>query len=282
MVQQHEGIFHCRRGTRLEHDRMIEATGLLDSKMSAVELRPGVRRPDWSLVTRPAAQEALTGRTAARSGLIEKWSTTLGKTEDFMWRSIMELFPTLGRPPQVEEIASALKMKREGLLLVLRELQQRDLLAFDEATGAITHAYPFTGSKSRHRVRLGERTLNALCAVDALGVGAMYRQDISIESSCQFCNAEIRIVTRRKGAALGSVSPASTVVWYDVAYSGGCAATSCCPSIAFFCSDDHLQRWLARRATPRQGYRLSPDDALEMGRALFGPVLAASTMDRGG
>lgn len=251
MVQHHEGIFHCRKGTRLERDRMIEATGLLDSKMSTVELRPGVRRPDWSVVTRPAVQEALTGRTAARSGLIEKWSTTLGKTEDLVWRSIMELFPTLGRPPRVEEIASATKMNREGLLPVLRELRQRDLLAFDEATGSVTHAYPFTGGKSRHRVRLGGRTLNALCAVDALGVGAMYRQDISIESSCQFCNAEIRVVTQRKGAALGSVSPASAVVWYDAVYAAGCAATSCCPSIAFFCSDDHLRRWLASRAPQR-------------------------------
>jgi alkylmercury lyase len=261
---------------------MIEATRSLESTLSAVELRPGVRRPDWSVVTQPAAREALGRHMAARSGLVEKWSRALGKTEDLVWRSIMELFPTLGRPPRVEEIVSATKMSREGLLPVLRELQQRDLLAFDEATGSVTHAYPFTGSESRHRVRLVERTLNALCAVDALGVGAMYRQDIAIESSCQFCNAEVRVATRRKGAALCSVSPASAVVWYDAVYAGGCAATSCCPSIAFFCSDDHLQRWLARRAAPRQGYRLSPVDALEMGRALFGPVLAAPTMDRGG
>ncbi|MDE2167645.1 MAG: alkylmercury lyase family protein [Alphaproteobacteria bacterium] len=253
---------------------MIEATRSLGSTMSAVELHPGVRRPDWSVVTRPAAREALGGRIAARSGLLAKWSTTLGKTEDLVWRSIMDLFPTLGRPPRVEEIASATKMSRDGLLPVLRELQQRDLLVFDEAMGSVTHAYPFTGSKSRHRVRLGERTLNALCAVDALGVGAMYRQDISIESSCHFCNAEIRIATRRNGAALANVFPASAVVWYDAVYSGGCAATSCCPSIAFFCSDDHLRQWLVPRAKPQHGYRLWPDEALEVGRALFGPVLA--------
>lgn len=244
------------------------------SNGAAVELRSGVRRPDWSVVTQPAAREALSGRTATRSGLIEKWSTSLDDTEDLVWRRTLELFSVLGRPPRFEEVASSANVQQERLALVLRRLQQRDLLAVDEVTGSIAHAYPFTASDSGHRVYLGERVLNALCAVDALGVGAMYGQDVSIESSCHLCDIEIRIATARSGTALDSVSPPSAVVWYDAVYSGGCAATSCCPSIAFFCSDDHLRQWLSPRAAQRHGYRLSPDEALEMGRALFGPVLS--------
>ena len=264
----------------MERDSMIETMRAAEPKAAAVELRPGVHRPDWSVVTQPAAREALSGRTAARSGLIEKWSTRLDEAEDLVWRSVLELFSLLGRPPRLEEIASATKMHRKRLAPVLRQLQQLDLLAFDGATGSIAHAYPFTGSNTGHRVHLGERVLNALCAVDALGVGAMYRRDISIESSCHVCGAEIRIATARNGTALESISPASAVVWYDAVYSGGCAATSCCPSIAFFCSDDHLQQWLAARAAQRQGYRLSPDEALELGRALFGPVLSTPAVSR--
>jgi alkylmercury lyase len=266
----------------MEHGSMIQATMPAETNWAAVELRPGVRRPDWSVVTHPVAREALSGRTAARSGLIEKWLARLDEAEDVVWRCVLELFAALGRAPRLEEIASATKMQRKRLAPVLRQLQQRDLLAFDEATGSIAHAYPFTESNTGHRVHLGERVLNALCAVDALGVGAMYGRDIMIESFCHFCSAEICVATRRNGTSLGGVSPGSTVVWYDAVYAGDCAATSCCPSIAFFCSDDHLQRWLASRATQRQGYRLSPDEATEMGRALFGPVLSVPTMSRRG
>lgn len=261
---------------------MPQATGPSDSKAAVIELRPGVYRPDWSVVTQPAAWEALGGRMAARSGLIEKWTAAPDEAEDLVWRRVLELFPVLGRPPRLEEIAGATKMRQERLAPVLRQLQQRDLLALDEATGSIAHAYPFTGSDTGHRVHLGERVLNALCAVDALGVGSMCRRDVSIESSCHLCGAEIRLATARNGTALGSVSPESAVVWYEAVYAGGCAATSCCPGTTFFCSDDHLRRSRASRAAQGQGCRLSPDEALEMGRALFGPVLstpAASRLD---
>ena len=246
------------------------------SNEAALELRPGVRRPDWSVVTLPGAREAL-GRGTA---LIEKWSTRLNDLEDLVWQSVLQLFAMLGRPPRLPEIANAAKIDPERLAHVLKQLQQRDLLAFDEATGSIAHAYPFTGSNTGHQVLLGGRILNALCAVDALGAGAMYRRDTAIASSCDFCGAEIRIETRDDGTALSGVAPETAVVWYDAAYSGGCAATSCCPGIVFFCSDDHLRRRLASRGARRDGYRLSQNEALEMGRALFAPVLAVPTVNR--
>jgi hypothetical protein len=227
-------------------------------------------------VTLPGAREAL-GRGTA---LIEKWSTRLDDVEDFVWQSVLRLFATLGRPPRLPEIANAAKIDPERLAHVLKQLEQCDLLGVDEATAAIAHAYPFTGSSTGHRVRLGELILNALCAIDALGAGAMYRQDTAIASSCDFCGAEIRIETRDNGTRLGAVSPETAVVWYDAAYAGGCAATSCCPGIVFLCSDDHLRRRLASRGARRDGYRLSPNEALEIGRALFEPALAEPTPNR--
>jgi alkylmercury lyase len=43
----------------------------------AIEIRAGVFRPDWSAVTRPPARHALTGRMAARAGLLDRWSYRL-------------------------------------------------------------------------------------------------------------------------------------------------------------------------------------------------------------
>jgi len=45
--------------------------------------------------------------------------------------------------------------------------------------------------------------------------------------------------------------------------------------LAFFCSEGELQQWVSIQNQPR-GYRLTLDEALEVGRALFEPVLAAA------
>src|SRR6266853_567956 len=101
----------------MAHDSMTSTTGPAHSNGVAVALRPGVHRPDWSVVT----------QAAARAGLIEKWSARLDEAEDLVWRCVLELFPALGRAPRLEEIASATKMQRERLAPVLRQLQRRDL-----------------------------------------------------------------------------------------------------------------------------------------------------------
>jgi hypothetical protein len=134
--------------------------------------------------------------------------------------------------------------------------------------------YPFTEAQTGHRVRLGGHVIAAMCAIDALGVGAMYGRDIDVEAACRWCGGDIRVATADQGRALADVSPPGAVVWYDFAYDGS-AAVSCCPAMALFCSDEHLERW--RMSTPeRRGLRLSTREALEVGRALFGPVLRAA------
>jgi hypothetical protein len=104
----------------------------------------------------------------------------------------------------------------------------------------------------------------------------MFRLDAVIQSSCRICGSRIEIGTAQAGKSLGYAQPADAVIWYDLAYSES-AAASCCPSIAFFCSDGDMQRWLIAQGSPREGYRLTLDEALEVSRALFEPVLAATT-----
>ena len=71
---------------------------------------------------------------------------------------------------------------------------------------------------------------------------------------------------------LEAVEPASTVVWYSLAFDG-CVAQSCCPSTQFFCSDDHLTAWRAGNGARTTGDRLNMREALEIGIALFEPLL---------
>jgi hypothetical protein len=86
---------------------------------------------------------------------------------------VLELFGELGRPPNLAEICHSTGGVPEQVRAHLAELQVHDLLGIDPATGLIVYAYPFTSQATEHRVELYGRTLNALCAIDALGVGGI-------------------------------------------------------------------------------------------------------------
>jgi hypothetical protein len=239
------------------------------------EIRPGIRRPDWSAVTRPAAREALLARNRWRIGLAERWNHTLEPAQDRVWRTVLELFARSGKPPHLREISEETGLSIENLRTFIGELEAHDLLGSGPLAD-VRYAYPFTGDQTEHRVQLRGRKLHAVCAIDALGIAAMFGTDVVIESSCRVCGAGIEIGTAQDGKSLSYAQPVNAVVWYDLAYSG-CAAASCCRSIAFFCSEAELQSWVSAQTPQRTGYRLTLDDSLEVGRALFEPVLAATT-----
>jgi alkylmercury lyase len=243
-----------------------------ESRMAA-EIRPGVSRPDWSVVTKHAAREALIGRDRSRAGSCEKWTGTLATLQDLTWRTVLALFGRFGRPPHLAEIGREIGLPLDQVRGLVVELEAHDLLGMDQAAGVILYAYPFTGQATEHRVELHGHRLNALCAIDALGAGGMYRTDVTITSSCRFCGTGIAIGTAQNGTALRDARPITAVVWHDLAYRQ-ITATSCCPSIAFFCGDEHLREWLAEQTAERAGHRLTLDEALEVGRAIFEPVLA--------
>ena len=191
----------------------------------AAEIRPGVHRPDWSVVTKPAAREALIGRDRSRAGPAEEWIDALPMPQDLVWRTVLQLFGRFGRPPHLSEVGTAIGLVPEQVRMLVSELQAHDLLGMDEAASTIVYAYPLTGAATDHRVELYGHTLNALCAIDALGVGGMYQTDVTVASSCRLCATGIEIRTARKGAALRDARPAAPVVWYEFAH-GHAAATS--------------------------------------------------------
>lgn len=238
----------------------------------AVEIRPGVLRPDWSVVATTAARQALRGRVAGRTGLLEHWSKPLDADADRVWQTLLRMFVHEGRPPRATEIATEIRMPSESVTAILHELERRDLIGLKPGTDMIRFAYPWTTSPGGHRVALGGHALWALCAIDALGAARMYRADASIDSTCTFCANKIYVATALHGRALRTMSPPDAVVWYDFAFAG-CAAASCCPSIVFFCSNVHLQAWLGAKSPRPDGVRLRMAEALEVGGAVFGPIL---------
>lgn len=237
----------------------------------AVEIRPGVLRPDWTVAGTPRAREALAGRLAARAGLLDRWAVSLPADEDLVWRTILRLYAERGQPPSRAAIVAESRIATSDIAGLIAALRSHDLVDIDHQ-GDIKLAYPFTVANTEHRVDLHGKVLHALCAIDALGVADMYGTDVPITSLCHHCSAALCVETASQGKVLKNVVPDSSVVWYDFAYDGS-AATSCCPAIAFFCSDEHLRVWLDHANPRRSGIRLTMDEALEVGRAIFGPVL---------
>ena len=118
-----------------------------------------------------------------------------------------------------------------------------------------------------------------MCAIDALGVGTMYGTSTVIESRCRFCRTAIGVRTVEHGRRLETALPTSAVVFARIGYRGGCAATSLCTTIAFFCNDAHLDQWRLAQELEGPGLRLSIEEAFQVGRAIFGPVLVPPTSE---
>jgi hypothetical protein len=238
-------------------------------------LRPGVAFPDWCAVSSASARAALAAMLEAA------WDRRAWQdytpAEDAARQTILELYREVGRAPSPEEVACHMDTAPDRVGVLLKRLAARDLIVLDG--DQITGAYPLTDRPSEHRVMIADRKLHAMCAIDALGVGAMFRTDATIESRCRLCHRPIDIATGEGGRRPARVSPVEAIVFIGTGYRGNCAATSLCATIAFFCSDAHLSAWRSSQPLDAPGFRLSIDEALQVGRAIFSPALAPSALE---
>jgi mercury(II) reductase len=226
--------------------------------------------PDWSVVSSAAVEQALL--TLVESDhVLHRWGG-YSPAVDRVRIALLQLYPAEGRAPTLADLAARSGLTEARTRSHLEDLRRRDLVVLDE--DRIGGAYPFTDTDTGHRILLDDRTVSAMCAVDALGIGAMLDRDAEIISRCRHCGAPIRIATQDRGRAMASVQPRTAVVWLSLRYEGGCAASSLCSVTEFFCSDEHLSDWRRDRPVDEPGVRLSIDEALEAGRAIFGPGIA--------
>jgi Alkylmercury lyase len=161
----------------------------------------------------------------------EQRTKRLSRGERAMYRWILETFGA-GAPPEPDALADAASRFEVEVEQALATLAREDLVHHDPATGAILVAYPFSGRPTAHRVRFpGGHEVDAMCAIDALGIAPMFREAIEIESRDPASGDEIRA----RVAPDGSVewSPESAVVVAGAIRSQGDACRGCCPVLNF-------------------------------------------------
>jgi hypothetical protein len=226
-----------------------------------------------SSVASPHAREALLA--IENAGALISWCG-LSAEEDRVRIALLQMYAEQGRAPAIADLATRVGLTASQLQAVLVTLEARDVIVRDSETGRIIGAYPFTEAETEHRVDLGAQTLSAMCAIDALGIGAMYDRDVRIRSSCRMCGTTIEVETLNLGRQLAYWTPETAIVWSGIRYEHGCAATSLCKVLAFFCSDEHLAAWRQQQGEDVRGFRLSMEEGLETGRAIFENSLKAN------
>lgn len=219
---------------------------------------------------RPAT--ALTAAAIPSSKLGSARYTRLNEPERELYFWILRRFATSGRPSSAETQAAAEQLGLD-LERALATLAREDLVHRGH-DGEIAVAYPFSGRPTAHRVRFpGGHEVDAMCAIDALGIAPMFGQPIEIVSRDPLTGDEITAQVEPEGDVRWA--PESAVIVCGAMAAEGDSCQGCCPVLNFFVSPLNAERWLAEHPQVR-GTLISMREAAAAGRAVFGGVLTGS------
>jgi Alkylmercury lyase len=229
-----------------------------------------LRKGEGELPELAAAALALAEIPASKMGPARRARLTESERELYFW--ILRYFRTKGRPSHAEVHEAAHRLgidAKEGL-----ETLAREDLVHRGPDAEVAVAYPFSGRPTAHRVRFaGGREVDAMCAIDALGIAPMFGEQIEVASRDPVSGDEIRARVAPGGAV--EWRPRSAVVVAGVLDRQSDSCRGCCPVLNFFVSPSSAERWLAEHPQVR-GNVISMEEAAAAGQAVFGEVLRQS------
>ena len=217
--------------------------------------------PDRSIVTDPAVGEALCV-LLDDDRMFKRWS---GVSPDVRQahQDILAGFLKTGAPPDVDHFRPS----------VFEDLKLRDLVHV--RSGRIAVAYPFSVSPTDFRVTVGPTPLNAVCAIDALGVAAMAGRRVRVRCRCPVCKIVTDLEVASDGLTISQTTAPHARVWAGVEDVDGCAVDTQCRTMQLFCSPEHLAQWREAQSPGARGFDLSLEQGVQLGAAIFKPFLEA-------
>lgn len=173
-------------------------------------------------------------------------------------------------PPNGEETQEAARSFGLDPTDAQHTLARQDLVHTDDE-GRPLVAYPFAAAARGHRVLIdGTLSVEAMCAIDALGIPAMLGLPVAVRSRDPVSNEEIVVEVDSHGNA--TWQPTEAVVLAGSACCGAPSFRSCCDVLNFFACSENAERYLAAHSDVA-GAPLSIPDAVAAGSAVFGGVL---------
>ena len=204
----------------------------------------------------------------------ERWgrerTRRLNGGERLLYQWILRSFAA-GRIPAAEAVAAAAARFDVDAEQALATLAREDLAHRDPATAAILVAYPFSARPRGHRVRIdGTHWVEAMCAIDALGIAAMLERSIEILSHDPLSGGEVWVRIDPGDGAWWE--PEQAVVLAGSTGEAGASYRGCCPVLNFFETGEHALQYLL--AHPEiSGHPITIPEAIEAGRIVFGDLL---------
>jgi len=196
--------------------------------------------------------------------------TQLNDAERVLYRWILACFAQATQP-QVDALcdrASALDLQVE---VTLERFAALDLVHHDPASGEILVAYPFSARPRGHSVLIdNSHRVEAMCAIDALGMASMLQLPIEVSSRDPLSGAEVWV---RLDPGEGSWwEPSTAVVLAGSACCEGPSFRGCCDVLNFFATADSANHYLAKHPA-LSGFPISIPDAIEAGRIVFADLM---------
>jgi hypothetical protein len=218
---------------------------------------------------RDGLERALEAAAIPRSRCGTERTARLSREERQLYHWILECFAKAAPPTraQLAEQARALDLEPSAALAALAG---EDLVHADD-DGTILVAYPFSARPRGHRVTIeGRRTVEAMCAIDALGIAAMLNQAIEVRSHDPISGSEIRVRLHPDGDA--EWEPETAVVLAGSSRCDGASYSGCCDVLNFFETTETARQYL-RDHDHVDGMTIAIPEAIETGRAIFGEIL---------
>lgn len=183
-------------------------------------------------------------------------------------QGVYGLWPELGRAPRAHEIAKALGMNELDVVRALDALTSDDLpcghIERAHESDRIVFAWPLSNVPTEYIVKIqGKQPVYGRCAIDALGVSAMYGKPVEIEATSVGSGTPIRIGVN--GDRIEHAEPADAVVWVR-------EQKCSCDEMVLFANKAELEDWRRRLGKP-EGHTLSLADATMYGVRTFGERL---------
>ena len=197
---------------------------------------------------------------------LKERQVALGEVLAAVHKGVLASFVENGRPLSNEEVSQLIG--GDDAASALRILQTSDLVVLG-ADGAVVGSYPMTMEETPHRVKVNGHEINAMCALDSLGISPMFGKRVRIESSCHSTGEPVHI--EQDGEKILGAKPSQDVrfgiIWNSPT---GCCAHSLCTEMVFLKDKDTAEAW-AKECSQREIYDLV--EAVELSARFFVPLV---------